>query len=312
MSSKNARTKASKRKKASRPNGPARSASVSLLSAPAAFSINGVRRGLFFGNCNVKGQTGCRISGIVPFCTLGAANTTGRGLMDRGGNRLANWILRAADGTTLCPQLSRQVSCFSRYRLTKLRFIYDPIGSTASAVRLAFAYSNDPLSPAFYSALGFDYTAYNSLLTIPGSRAFSPWMGWSQNVAVDDNWKYVDNSASDTIAAANVRQEAYGVIMCLADSNPGTDYTYGILSIDFSIDLLDPCPLPTVPTTNLALHSSLEEESKHTDNPATSNVPDPGVAGVSRPQTVSDTLSMGSFSRVSNSSAPVAIPVRRQ
>lgn len=236
--------------------------------------------------------------------------------MDRSGNRLANWILRAADGTTLCPQLSRQVSCFSRYRLTRLRFIYDPIGSTASAVRLAFAYSNDPLSPAFYSALGFDYTAYNSLLTVPGSRAFSPWMAWSQNVAVDDNWKYVDNSASDTIAAANVRQEAYGVIMCLADSNPGTDYTYGILSIDFSIDLLDPCPLPTVPTTNLALHSSLDskEESKQSDNPASSNALDPGVAGVTRPQAVSDTLSMGSstYTRVSMTpTAPVAIPARR-
>lgn len=236
---------ARRRNKSNRPNGPSVfiTRSVSSITAPAAVSLNGIKRELRFSSFNERGSVGCRVSGTFPICSLGASVTNGCGFYVKGGTRPATILLRPSDGSlSLSPILYRLASCFTRYRVDSLSFRYDPIGSTASAVRLAFCYSSDPQCPLLYAITSS--SGFNTILSSNFSRAFSPWVGWSLKVFPTDSWYYLDSTASDTIAA-NIRQESFGMIACVADADPGVDYSYGVLSMELTLDLIDPIPVST-------------------------------------------------------------------
>lgn len=263
--------------------------SVSSLSVPAAVSTSGVRRDLRFSSFSERGAMGCRISGTFPICSLGASVTNGYGFYTKGGTRCATIMLRPADGTySLSPLLYRLCSCFTRYRVSQLGFRYDPIGSTASAVRLAFCYSADPQSPLIYAISS--YSGFNTLLSSVYGRTFSPWAGWSMRVTAPDSWLYLDPSASDTIAA-NIRQESFGIIACVADSDPGVDYSYGVLSMDLSLDLIDPVPIGA---TTLAL-ASVADHKESLDSVRAS------IESSYVPVTSNSSAGMPASSQVSNS-----------
>lgn len=248
-----------------RPKGPfaISSRSVSSLVAPAAVSLSGIRRELRFSSFNEQGTVGCRITGVFPICSLGAAVTTGCGFYTKGGTRPATILLRPADGSfSLSPILYRLSSCFTRYRVSSLSFVYDPVGSTASAVRLAFCYSSDSQAPAIYGITSS--SGFNTILSSSFGRAFSPWAGWRMRVAPTNSWYYVDYGASDTIAA-NIRQESFGMIACVADSDPGVDYSYGLLSMELTLDLID--PIPVVTSVSLKDSSLEHKEVVNSDEP---------------------------------------------
>lgn len=104
-------------------------------------------------------------------------------------------------------------------------------------------------------------------------------------------------SFSDTIAA-NSRQAYGGIIACVSDSDPGTNYTYGVVSLAFVLDLFDPVPLVTPPAMELSGPSrALVEEGKIVTvqepreigvppQPAGQGLPDLNAEYVSVPQRV--------------------------
>jgi len=219
----------------------------SLISAPAAVSLGRLKRSLVFGAVRLGDKVGCRLTGVLPLVTIGAGNSTGYGLMTASGTRGANLALSPVNAAFLCPQLARFASCFAQYRWNKLGFVYNAIGSTASAVRMVFAYSSDYLQPVIYGVTG--YAGYNSLLTTQYSQCFSPWMDWSMSVPTEQVPSFVTTYSSSV--AANTRQSYGGIVACVADSNPGADFTYGVLSIAFTLDLFDPLPTSTLPSVEM-------------------------------------------------------------
>jgi len=174
--------------------------------------------------------------------SIGASNTNGYGFVNTAGTRAALVDLSPVNTGMLCPQLARIASCFSRFRYKKLGWLYEPMASTASGVRLAFAYSSDP-----YGSLDSvtSSTGYNICFTTPQSVAFSPWMPWNMTCQVPGDLCYT--YAGLNTVAANIRQASVGTIACVADSNPGADFTYGILWCCFVLDLVDPIPTASSP-----------------------------------------------------------------
>lgn len=250
VSSKRRKQTALKRStRGNRPSGPLSTGnSVSLVRAPAAVSTARYLRSLSFSAVRLGDRIGCRITGNVPFITVGAEVTSGDGFVTRTGSRYDLLAFSPVNAAFLCPQLARLASCFTQYRWTSLGFKYNAMGSTASAVRLCFAYSADYLSPALTTGAG--YEKYNYMLTTQNSQVFSPWMDWSMSVPGQQELCYVA-TFSDTIAA-NSRQSYGGVIACVSDSDPGTTYTYGVISLAFVLDLFDPVPLVTPPSAELS------------------------------------------------------------
>lgn len=249
-----------KQNKVTRPKGPVRSGSVSLVTAPASVSTNGLRRGLdMSGYRDRDGQPVMVISGIVPYLSLGAASSTGAGFIDRIGNRTATHNVSPMDSSCLCPQLAQIAHCFSKYRFRRLGFVYDPMGSTASAVRLALAYTSDPLNYVMANQTG--PSGYTGLLTMATCKVFSPWMGpWSLACSVDDTWKY--NKLMSSPDNADKRMEFIGTVGCCADSDPVSDYSYGILSMSFVLELKDLTYAGTMSTASVSLASSAVEQKE--------------------------------------------------
>jgi len=121
-------------------------------------------------------------------------------------------------------------------------------------------------------------------------------MPWSLPCQVSPDWHYVDANAYDTITA-NIRQESFGAIACLADADPGVDYTYGLLSMELGIQLCDLAPMAP---ENVLSRSA----------PASSDEKQPSSRGVDEPVMVSSepAPSVGSGSTVFRSSSLTASP----
>jgi len=247
-----------------------------IRTAPAAVMANQPRRFLSYGNVFENGSQGARISGCLPLYGICAEATTGAGLRNVSGTNFSSIFHTPANGDTLSPQLSRIVSCFARWRFRKLRFVYAPMGSTASGVRLAFAYSCDPLSSELYSSSALTYTNYNALLTTPHSVQFSPWAGWVMDVPCTSEFKYTRYSS--TTVSANTRDITGGIMACLADSDPGTTFSYGTLWVEFVLDVIDSAPLSTVYTGPPTTSSSLSSQVSGSDSTESKAVTSGGLS----------------------------------
>jgi len=219
-------------------------------------------RSLNFSSVSLDGQGGCRLSGTFPFITVGAASTTGVAFVTRSGSRVGSATLSPVSGSWLCPTIARLASCFTRYRWSRLRFDYHAMGSSASAVRLAFAYCMDPYAGSIPTSPTL--SDYNTLLTTPHSRVFSPWMDWTLSVPCAGELSYT--YAGSSTVAANVRQNSPGQIVCVADSDPLTNYTYGVISLSFVLDLFDMLPLTSSPAASFTTAVSEEEKQQPGDS----------------------------------------------
>lgn len=210
-----------------------------VRTAPAAVAGVPPMRTLQFYNCTMGANSGLGIRFRLPLFTVCAGVTTGGGLKNVGGSIIVSSPLSPTMAGTLSPQIQRFASCFSRWRWKRLGFIYAPLGSTASGVRLAFAFTNDPLQDQLYAVVG--YSGFNVLQTTPVSTVFSPWTGWAMSVPCSSELMYIYPMTS-TIGA-NYRQAHSGLITCVTDSDPGATFTYGTLWWDVDLELYDPAPL---------------------------------------------------------------------
>jgi len=96
------------------------------------------------------------------------------------------------------------------------------------------------------------------------------------NVQCGPEMHYTYGGAESVVA--NLRDTYQGLMVCVADSNPGTDYTYGVISICFDLELFDPLPVPL--STSSTSVASVEEAtlSTESDGPAPSRPADtPGT-----------------------------------
>lgn len=283
MPRKRAKAKASKQIVVARPRGPAARPLMSQISVPAAVSSQRRPRQIRFAGVSSGDLHGLTVTGTIPYYTIGAAVTSGAGISTLTG-RSAIKVLRPTDIVTLTPWLALQAYCWGRYRVRHLHFIYNAIGSTASAVRLVFGYSSDPATTALSSVSSF--SDYNRIQTVGSSLTFSPWKSWDLNVPVDNTWKYIDPVGSDS-TIANIRQEAFGIIACVADADPGVTYTYGTLSVDFTVDFLDPTVLPdTSRPTTVLLQQELKSSQQANPLRITTLLPDSVSSSSSLPADV--------------------------
>lgn len=221
-----------------------------VRTASAAVAGINPARYIKFYNCTNGSNSGLGIQFRMPLYTICAGATSGGGLKTVSGSILVSSILSPTMAGTLAPQIQRFASCFSRWRWKKLSFLYSPMGSTASGVRLAFAYTNDPLQDQIYAISS--YTGFNTLLTTPVSTTFSPWTGWSMSVPCASELMYT--YPMNTSVGANVRQSNSGLIACVADSDPGATFSYGTLWWEVDLELYDPAPLATahLPSSSLS------------------------------------------------------------
>jgi len=137
-------------------------------------------------------------------------------------------------------------TAFVRYRILKLRFIYEPQSATTIQDRLVFAYANDPEHPLLKQTKADAEQA--NLLALSDSVAFAPWRSWELDVSseVKQDLLYTYNQASTSIT--DNRFNMFGSIGCLASVEPSTDTeppVYGILYSEITFEFLEFCPLVT-------------------------------------------------------------------
>lgn len=233
-----------------------------VRTAPAAVVTNPPVRLLSYGNLVGAGrESGLLLRGCLPFCTIMADGANGKGLGLTSGAVGMTYISPLMAGT-LSPQVARIASCFSRWRFRRLGFIYNAMGSTASGVRMAFAYGTDPLHEILSNVTS--YSSYASLLSTPHSTAFSPWASFAMEVPVSSEFSYSYANSGWLTEYAMRRQYQSGVIACVCDSAPGATFSYGILWWAFELELHDPAPvsIPTSSVLGKEDHSVLVTEEK--------------------------------------------------
>jgi hypothetical protein len=237
--------------------------------------------------------------------TVCAHTTDGFGLVDAAGAYHGILKLSPALPNLLCPLLLNESRNFTRYRFKRLRFIYHAIGSTASGVRLNFAFVNDPHQSEFTAITGS--SSYNLLSTTPNSVPFSPWSGWAMDCKISTDLCYIAPGLSYlSYVTADVRQAYAGMIACLADSDPGATFTYGQLWWDFDVELVDVCPTSSLPSTSALMSSATASEIK--ENPSQSVGVKLGTAQVN--PNIGPTITVSSTDSLSGSSSSKSAAVR--
>jgi len=202
------------------------------------------------------GQMGDKlVRACLPMLTVCAHTSEGYGLVDTAGTYHGTVKLSPVIPNLLCPLLLNEARNYTRYRFRRLRFTYYAIGSTASGVRLNFAFVNDALQAEF-SAISSS-SSYNLLSSTPNSIPFSPWSPWSMSCNIGSDLCYTGVYSSTV--AANTRQAYAGMIACLADSDPGATFTYGQLWWDFDVELRDVCPTTSGLPTSAAFSSGVAQ-----------------------------------------------------
>lgn len=134
-------------------------------------------------------------------------------------------------------------SAFTRYKLKKVVFHYEPQSSATSTERLVFAFAPDPLHPILWNASTPDL---DDLLALSDSIAFAPWRGWSMDVSdkLDDTLMYTFSQPSTAISAFDERFSDFGVISCITSSgSTGSTNTCGILYMELMVELTQFCPI---------------------------------------------------------------------
>jgi hypothetical protein len=168
--------------------------------------------------------------------------------------------------------LSNLASNFSRYRVKKLAFHYEPQSTSSEVARYAFAYSQDPCQRYIGIPAGpvAQYAAAvpladTSLDSTPNSVFFAPWQSWSMDCPVDElqchyMWyprNYGTLSSSVYVDSAQMRMGNHGLIACICSGATGGLQT-GRLFIEAVYDFFDPVPQNILSSGASRLGSQLE------------------------------------------------------
>lgn len=195
---------------------------------------------------------------------LATANFPYVGLSCNGGH----YIVGTTDSLVnyLSPVFQLLSNVFTRYRVLKCKFIYEPQSATTVADRLVFAYANDPQHPLVQQAQA---TATQSkLLACQDSVAFMPWRSWELDVSsnVKQDLLYTYNQSTTT--SADNRFNMFGSMGCV----PSVTYTstqlpiiYGILYAELTFEFIEFCPLLTSFTPVIAIDAESETLKKESN-----------------------------------------------
>jgi len=205
---------------------------------------------------------------------IGVANATADGFKDSTSAAFASCqmsltnpsgmsIAGAAQAVSMIsPQWDLIASCFTKYRLTKVKFHYYPQSSTASTSRMVFAYASDPNHPNIYGA-----TTQAQLEIVEDSIPFAPWSTWSMDVSskINRDWRFTYDalaSAVQTSASSYIERFAsFGAIGCISSTTVLA--TYGLLYLELGIEFCEFCPITTTrPALLDALHSRITVEKE--------------------------------------------------
>lgn len=150
----------------------------------------------------------------------------------------------------LSPAVSLISNAFTRYRMRKLQFIYEPQSSTIVQDRTVFAYAEDPRHPLFYAPNDASQLSSGKLLALSDSIAFAPWRSWSLDVSKSVTQNLMYTAIVDTSPylgqpqLSDQRFSMFGTIGCVTSN---TTYTgpviYGILYARMEVDLVEFCPI---------------------------------------------------------------------
>lgn len=145
-------------------------------------------------------------------------------------------------------------SAFTRYRVNKLVFHYEPQSATTNGERLVFAFARDPDHPLLWTA---SPTSANNL-SVADSVAFMPWRGWSMDVTKElDDTLYYTYDFNASVTSATDRFSNFGVISCVTSGiNSGLpSEVCGVLYMETEVELIEFCPI-SVTRPSLSLLAS--------------------------------------------------------
>jgi len=153
----------------------------------------------------------------------------------------------------ISPALDLFASAFVRYRITGLKFCYEPQSSTTRVERCVFAYANDPVHPLILEPQTTVNT--DTLLALEDSIAFAPWLPWSLDCSrtCNKDLLYCSQTTYETTSTRNnpysitdMRFTSFGSVACAVDNrNLEDDQVFGVLYIELSIELFELNPIST-------------------------------------------------------------------
>ncbi len=143
-------------------------------------------------------------------------------------------------------------SAFTRYRVLKCKFIYEPQSPTTVSDRLVFAFAADPEHPLIKNTPGT--SSQTKLLGLTESVAFAPWRAWELDVtsSIRDAGKEALYTYNQDTAEYDNRFMAFGAIGCVPSVEPivATPMTvYGVLYAELVFEFIEMDPINTTDPT---------------------------------------------------------------
>jgi hypothetical protein len=186
----------------------------------------------------------------------------------------------------ISPALDLFASAFVRYRITGLKFTYEPQAPTTRVERCVFAYANDPVHPLILEPQTTIST--ERLLALEDSIAFAPWLPWSLDCSRTCNRDllYCSQTTYETTSTRNnpysitdTRFTCFGGVACAVDNrNLEDDQVFGVVYIEMGIELFELNPISTTrPGSRLEMGVPPDEEIPGKSPDRTISLPDAAV-----------------------------------
>lgn len=275
------------KKKANKQKQKAKRTNKSVHSAPAAVS-DFLSQSIKFKPS--KGGKGLIMEVCLPLCNIvGTTFTTGTQgtLTGPGGSSTDIYTVNPvypiqgsssssvalADGATISsyinPAWSLIAAAFTRWKVRKLIFKYQPQSTSTQADQLVFAFAADPAHPVI--GLGAPATVLTNsiLLNMGDSIPFMPWKEWSLDVSQSlqkENELYIRENFIPTVVestAAVTRFSQAGVFACTHSTSQATPINYGVLYGCAEFELLEFCPITTIQGGHLSSSAYLEMQRQN-------------------------------------------------
>lgn len=218
------------------------------------------------------------MTSVAAMYEVGAGIGTTDGLRDSSGAFFASAQLNltspggitvagaAAAHAFISPQWDLIASCFTKYRVKRVKFRYFPQSTTTKDNRLVFSFASDANHPLVFGA-----ATQSSLEAVADSIPFAPWCAWDMDVTskVSKDWMYTYDGLSPqvqtNISSYIERFASFGTVGCITAIN-GTAVTgdvFGLLYLELGIEFCEFCPVSvTRPALLERLHSKLKSALK--------------------------------------------------
>lgn len=162
----------------------------------------------------------------------------------------------ARELTYLSPVFDLIGSAFTRYKIRKLIFHYEPQSPATTSERLVFAFAADPAHPVLASQPLFPV----DLLAMADSIAFMPWKEWSMDVTdridADKLFYTYSHPPGTTLTEAQFivdRFSDFGVMACVSSDSAPTPVDGGVLYMEAEFEFIEFCPITIASPAALAM-----------------------------------------------------------